>query len=183
MTQLALNNGCHGVVATFQFCCTVAASTLAPHTGKCCMQDDATEAEWYDVTKLPSLAFDHKLIVRTAFQHLLKQPEATSTGTGVCLRLCQHTSAAYCRLTYTSTLCMPQLGCQELQCTYLTHRSLHRKPHKAIFIFLVLIVSQQPFVMICGKNNSCCVLAADGLAGSLQKGAQNLESPWTPPKE
>lgn len=82
MTQTALNNRCQGVVTTFQFCCTVAASTLAPHTSKCCMQDDATEAEWYDVTKLPSLAFDHKLIVRTAFQHLLKQPEATSTGTG-----------------------------------------------------------------------------------------------------
>ncbi len=45
-----------------------------------CMQDDATEAEWYDVTKLPPLAFDHKLIVRTAFQHLLQQSETKATG-------------------------------------------------------------------------------------------------------
>lgn len=40
--------------------------------------DDATEAEWYDVTKLPSLAFDHKLIVRTAFEHLLNHSETNS---------------------------------------------------------------------------------------------------------
>ena len=44
------------------------------------MQDDATEAEWYDVTKLPSLAFDHKLIVRTAFEHLLDRPETETAG-------------------------------------------------------------------------------------------------------
>lgn len=47
------------------------------------MQDDATEAEWYDVTKLPPLAFDHKLIVRTAFQHLLQQSETKATGMSV----------------------------------------------------------------------------------------------------
>ena len=45
-----------------------------------CMQDDATEAEWYDVTKLPALAFDHKLIVRTAFEHLSQHSETKSTG-------------------------------------------------------------------------------------------------------
>lgn len=44
------------------------------------VQDDATEAEWYDVTKLPPLAFDHKLVVRTAFEHLIQQAEAKSTG-------------------------------------------------------------------------------------------------------
>ena len=38
------------------------------------MQDDAAEAEWFDVSKPPTkLAFDHKVIVRTAFEHLLKQ--------------------------------------------------------------------------------------------------------------
>lgn len=45
-----------------------------------CGQDDATEAEWYDVTKLPPMAFDHKLIVRTAFEHLLQHSETKSTG-------------------------------------------------------------------------------------------------------
>ncbi len=44
------------------------------------VQDDATEAEWYDVTKLPPMAFDHKLIVRTAFEHLLQQSETKSVG-------------------------------------------------------------------------------------------------------
>lgn len=43
------------------------------------VQDDAEEAEWFDMRKLPSkLAFDHKIIVRTAFEHLLK--EHASTG-------------------------------------------------------------------------------------------------------
>lgn len=27
-------------------------------------------ADWYDIDKLPGLAFDHRLIVRTAFRHL-----------------------------------------------------------------------------------------------------------------
>ena len=44
------------------------------------LQDDATEAEWYDVTKLPALAFDHKLIIRTAFEHLLRHSETQTTG-------------------------------------------------------------------------------------------------------
>ena len=30
-------------------------------------------AEWFDAAQLPPLAFDHKLIVRTAFRHLAKQ--------------------------------------------------------------------------------------------------------------
>ena len=50
------------------------------------LQDDATEAEWYDVTKLPSLAFDHKLIIRTAFEHLLQHSESKSTGISVLLQ-------------------------------------------------------------------------------------------------
>ena len=45
------------------------------------VQDDAAEAEWFSVTKLPSyLAFDHKLIVRKAFEHLLKAEETSKTG-------------------------------------------------------------------------------------------------------
>ena len=45
------------------------------------MKDDAAEAEWFSITDPPSyLAFDHKLIVRTAFEHLLKQDEAQRTG-------------------------------------------------------------------------------------------------------
>ena len=30
-------------------------------------------AEWFDIAQLPGLAFDHKLIVRTAFRHLARQ--------------------------------------------------------------------------------------------------------------
>ena len=35
--------------------------------------DDAAEAEWYDVEELPALAFDHKLVVRRAFEELAKE--------------------------------------------------------------------------------------------------------------
>lgn len=45
-----------------------------------CKQDDATEADWYDVTALPALAFDHKLIIRTAFEHLLQHSQTKTTG-------------------------------------------------------------------------------------------------------
>ncbi|KAK9814767.1 hypothetical protein WJX72_011187 [[Myrmecia] bisecta] len=39
--------------------------------------DDAVDAKWFDVTDLPSpLAFDHKQIVREAFQHLQQYPQA-----------------------------------------------------------------------------------------------------------
>jgi len=45
------------------------------------VQDDAAEAEWFSVSKPPSpLAFDHKLILRRAFQHLLRQKEAQDAG-------------------------------------------------------------------------------------------------------
>ncbi len=44
------------------------------------LQDDASEAEWFDVRDLPQpLAFDHKLIVRTAFHHLMQQPAVKGT--------------------------------------------------------------------------------------------------------
>ena len=47
------------------------------------MQDDAAEAEWFDVSKPPSrLAFDHKVIVRTAFEHLLKQHTGEGENSG-----------------------------------------------------------------------------------------------------
>ena len=49
------------------------------------MQDDAAEAEWFDVSKPPSkLAFDHKLIVRTTFEHLLKQHTGKGEDCGAC---------------------------------------------------------------------------------------------------
>ena len=45
------------------------------------LQDDAAEAEWFDVTEPPShLAFDHKMILRKAFEHLLKFDETRNTG-------------------------------------------------------------------------------------------------------
>ena len=41
--------------------------------------DDAQEASWFDVGELPHLAFDHKLVVRTAFEVLAKRPEAAGS--------------------------------------------------------------------------------------------------------
>lgn len=43
--------------------------------------DDAANAEWFDITKLPSLAFDHKLVVRECFQHISRhKDDAAVTG-------------------------------------------------------------------------------------------------------
>jgi hypothetical protein len=54
-------------------------------------QDDAKDAQWFDVDSLPELAFDHKLVVRRSLRHLAAQPEAKQTGTpllaGACAEL------------------------------------------------------------------------------------------------
>ena len=53
------------------------------------VQDDAAEAEWFSVSKPPQpLAFDHKLILRRAFQHLAQQKEAKEAGTDQNFMLC-----------------------------------------------------------------------------------------------
>ena len=36
--------------------------------------------QWFEVCKLPPLAFDHKLIVRDSFTQLAKQPEVQQSG-------------------------------------------------------------------------------------------------------
>ncbi|CAK0786355.1 hypothetical protein CVIRNUC_009568 [Coccomyxa viridis] len=56
------------------WCVSVAYAALVPPGMGVQAADDAAEAEWFDVSQPPSkLAFDHKLIIRTAFEHLLKQ--------------------------------------------------------------------------------------------------------------
>lgn len=42
--------------------------------------DDAAEAQWFSVTEVPTMAFDHKLIVRTAFEKLLEQKDGQGKG-------------------------------------------------------------------------------------------------------
>ena len=55
------------------------------------MQDDAAEVEWFDVSQPPSkLAFDHKLIIRTAFEHLLKQHTGKGENCGVHIDFCRY---------------------------------------------------------------------------------------------
>ena len=44
-------------------------------------QDDAADAAWHDVRRLPPLAFDHKLVVRECFATLAALPQAS----GECL--------------------------------------------------------------------------------------------------
>jgi len=68
-------------------------------------QDDAAEAEWHDVAAPPQpLAFDHKEIIRAAFQRLLGHPQA-QTGdhpmlqllhSDACLVLQHHWAAWMC---------------------------------------------------------------------------------------
>lgn len=71
------------------------------------LQDDAAEAEWHDVAALPQpLAFDHKEIVREAFQHLLCRPQGLS---GAPLSTMQ----SWSRLLQLAGA--PDARCQELQ--------------------------------------------------------------------
>ena len=62
----------------------------------CCLQDDAEAADWFDINKLPKLAFDHKLIVRTAFQHMLDRHAARGKCMGQPVSSCTY----YRKLTY-----------------------------------------------------------------------------------
>ena len=44
----------------------------------CCLQaaDDAAEAEWFDVTSVPSLAFDHQEVVADCLRRASQLPNA-----------------------------------------------------------------------------------------------------------
>jgi hypothetical protein len=46
------------------------------------LQDDAAAAQWFPVEQAPSLAFDHKLIIREAFETLTHRPEVHNNGEG-----------------------------------------------------------------------------------------------------
>ena len=49
-----------------------------------CLQDDAADAQWFDVADPPQLAFDHKLVLCKGFEHLIKHAEAQQTGLPSC---------------------------------------------------------------------------------------------------
>jgi 8-oxo-dGTP diphosphatase len=42
--------------------------------------DDASDAAWFDIENLPSLAFDHELILSTAVHHMRQKLQYTLTG-------------------------------------------------------------------------------------------------------
>lgn len=43
-------------------------------------QDDAADAKWFSLHDIPPLAFDHKLVVRTGLESLLRQDEVGNKG-------------------------------------------------------------------------------------------------------
>ena len=56
------------------WCVSVAFAALVPSTRLGVKAaDDAAAAQWFPISQLPPLAFDHKLIVRSAFRHLASQ--------------------------------------------------------------------------------------------------------------
>ncbi|KAL4448962.1 hypothetical protein ABPG77_007679 [Micractinium sp. CCAP 211/92] len=58
------------------WCVTVAYGAIVPSTELGVKAaDDAQAAQWFPIPSLPRLAFDHKLVVRTAFRHLAAQAE------------------------------------------------------------------------------------------------------------
>jgi hypothetical protein len=46
------------------------------------LQDDAQSAQWFSLRDMPQLAFDHKLVIRTALQKLGELAEAKAHGKG-----------------------------------------------------------------------------------------------------
>eukprot|EP00208_Stichococcus_sp_RCC1054_P007418 CAMPEP_0206150266 /NCGR_PEP_ID=MMETSP1473-20131121/38207_1 /ASSEMBLY_ACC=CAM_ASM_001109 /TAXON_ID=1461547 /ORGANISM="Stichococcus sp, Strain RCC1054" /LENGTH=180 /DNA_ID=CAMNT_0053547761 /DNA_START=102 /DNA_END=644 /DNA_ORIENTATION=+ len=63
------------------WCVTVAYAALVPADLQGVKAaDDAAEAEWFPVTELPTLAFDHKLVVRTAFEKLTEHSSVAASG-------------------------------------------------------------------------------------------------------
>ncbi|KAL6770660.1 hypothetical protein ACKKBF_B32115 [Auxenochlorella protothecoides x Auxenochlorella symbiontica] len=66
------------------WCVSVAYAALLPAQAEVMGADDAEEAQWWPVAEVPGrLAFDHKLILRCAFQHLARQdatPAALAAG-------------------------------------------------------------------------------------------------------
>lgn len=62
---------------------TVGFAALVPHTDLGVQAaDDAADARWYPVDALPSLAFDHQLIVRDAFRKLARAIREGANGGG-----------------------------------------------------------------------------------------------------
>ena len=59
------------------WCCLIEKKAINSHWSQVLLQDDAADAQWFDVSNVPQpLAFDHKLIVREAFEYLLKGSKA-----------------------------------------------------------------------------------------------------------
>lgn len=48
--------------------------------------DDAAEAEWFSMSSIPALAFDHKLVVRECLKKALSLPEAQGKATQAALQ-------------------------------------------------------------------------------------------------
>ncbi|GFR40485.1 hypothetical protein Agub_g1052 [Astrephomene gubernaculifera] len=63
---------------------TVAYAALVPSTQLGVKAaDDAKDARWFPVGSLPPLAFDHKLVVRSALRHLAASSEAQQAEAGL----------------------------------------------------------------------------------------------------
>jgi 8-oxo-dGTP diphosphatase len=59
---------------------TVAYYALAPHTEALHAGTDAADADWFPVTKLPALAFDHSKIVDYAHQRIRNKLDYSNVG-------------------------------------------------------------------------------------------------------
>jgi len=59
---------------------TVAYYALVPDTQTLCAGTDATDAEWYPIDNLPSLAFDHAEIIGCAHERLRNKLDYSSVG-------------------------------------------------------------------------------------------------------
>lgn len=155
-------------------------------------QDDASEAEWFDVRDLPQpLAFDHKLIVRTAFQHLMQQPSVT--GACVCFAHgCQTDHPCRCCAAINDVELYNHNILQDLFLIAIVWRSfvrfLYQNRRSILLVQFRLTKLWIIFILLhscgCFKHFMAGVSAmTERLVEDLKAGAQKLEGPWEPTKE
>jgi hypothetical protein len=133
-----------------------------PPAGLPTNQDDAADARWFPVGGLPPLAFDHKLVVRSALRRLAALPEAAgAAGRGGFVK----GGGARRRLLRLSSCCQQWWPLNALA---LRNRMVDPARPRPTPVHC-LLPPQNPNL--------------GGLAVALSEAADKLEGPWTPPSE
>ena len=119
--------------------------------------DDAADAEWFPVAKLPQpLAFDHKEVVRTAFGRLKEQKQVVSNGDALCFLSLE---SGFVAAGQTPSIPVVKLDADP---------AYARQPR---FAAVAVQSAAERFGILTGP-----------LVEQLDKAINSLQGPWDPPK-